>query len=105
LTAPAPSRFWRIGFQYRSSAPHAGFQYCAVDSITTSSTSCSSSHSADRSQLFGVAAKPPPLKPILAVDFHVGRDHGQHLLVDIDSRYSVRHKFLLAGAESVPQLP
>jgi hypothetical protein len=32
----APSRFSRMGFQYRSSAPHTGFQYCAVDSMTTS---------------------------------------------------------------------
>src|SRR5437016_12570475 len=29
----APSRFWRSGFQNRSSAPHTGFQYCAVDSM------------------------------------------------------------------------
>src|SRR6185437_9518749 len=47
---PAPSRFWRTGFQYRSSASHTGFQYCAVDSMTDSSMSCSSSHAAnDRS--------------------------------------------------------
>jgi hypothetical protein len=43
-------RFWQLGFQYRSSAPQTGFQYCAVDSITTSSTSCSINHAAsDRS--------------------------------------------------------
>src|SRR5215471_13880369 len=41
---PAPSRFWLMGFQNRSCAPQTGFQYCAVDSITASSTSCSSSH-------------------------------------------------------------
>jgi hypothetical protein len=36
---PPPSRFWRVGFQYRSSASQTGFhQYCAVDSMTTSST-------------------------------------------------------------------
>src|SRR5205814_310299 len=46
----APSRFSRSGFQYRSNASQTGFQYWAVDSITTSSTSCSSSHAAsDRS--------------------------------------------------------
>src|SRR5438105_7854059 len=42
---PASSRFSQIGFQYRSSTPHRGFQYCDVDSITTSSTACSSSQS------------------------------------------------------------
>src|SRR5499427_275933 len=42
---PAPSRLSQLGFQYRSSAPHTGFQYCAVDSMTTSSTCCSISHS------------------------------------------------------------
>src|SRR6267143_6315824 len=41
-----PSRFSRSGFQYRSNASQTGFQYWAVDSITASSTSCSSSHSA-----------------------------------------------------------
>src|SRR6202040_2230096 len=41
-----PSRFSHIGFQYLSSACHTGFQYCAVDSMTTSSASCSSSHAA-----------------------------------------------------------
>src|SRR6266403_1199135 len=46
----APSRFSRTGFQYRSSVPQTGFQYCAVDSMTTSSASCSTSHAAnDRS--------------------------------------------------------
>src|SRR5580704_4057615 len=34
----------------RTSASHTGFQYCAVDSMTTSSASCSTSHAAiDRS--------------------------------------------------------
>ena len=46
----APSRFSQIGFQYRSSASHTGFQYWAVDSMTTSSACCSTSHAAsDRS--------------------------------------------------------
>ncbi len=42
----APSRFSRSGFQYLSSASHTGFQYWAVDSITSSSASFSSSHAA-----------------------------------------------------------
>src|SRR5436853_3365087 len=53
----APSRFSRIGFQYLSSAPHTGFQYWAVDSMTTSSASCSINHAASDRKLFGVAAK------------------------------------------------
>jgi hypothetical protein len=52
--------------------------------------------------LFGVAAKHPPLKQVLAVDFHVRHNHGQYLFMDIDSRYLVRHELLLAGAENVP---
>jgi len=42
---PASSHPLQIGLQYPSSAPQAGFQYCAVDSITASSTRCSMSHS------------------------------------------------------------
>src|SRR6266550_3024436 len=51
---PAPSRFWQLGFQCRSSAPQTGFQYCAVDSITTSSTSCSISHAASNRNCSGL---------------------------------------------------
>src|SRR4029077_8602914 len=51
-----------------------------------------------RSQLFGVAAKHPPLKLVFAFDFNVGHNYGQHLLVNIDSRYPVRHRLLLAGS-------
>ena len=51
---PAPSRFWQLGFLYRSSAPQTGFQYCAVDSITTSSTSCSTSHAASKRRCSGL---------------------------------------------------
>src|SRR6202030_4300248 len=51
-----------------------------------------------RSQLFRVAAKHPPLKLVFAFDFNVGHNDSQHLLVDIDSRYLVRHKLLLAGS-------
>jgi hypothetical protein len=36
----------RFDLQYRSSASQTGRQYCAVDSITTSSTSRSTSQSA-----------------------------------------------------------
>jgi hypothetical protein len=48
--------------------------------------------------LFGAAAKQPPLKLVLFFDFNVGHHYGQHLLMGIDSRYLVRHKFLLAGS-------
>jgi len=51
-----------------------------------------------RSQLFRVAAKHPPLKLLFAFDFNVGHNYSQHLLVDIDSRYPVRHRLLLAGS-------
>src|SRR6266849_1186917 len=45
-----------------------------------------------RAQLFGVATKHPPFKPELTVNFHVRYDYGEHLLVDIDSGYSVGHQ-------------
>src|SRR5229473_856428 len=51
-----------------------------------------------RSQLFRVAAKHPPLKLVFAFDFNVGHNYSQHLLVDINSRYLVGHSFLLAGS-------
>ena len=35
---------------------------------------------------------------VLDLNFHVGYHHSQHLFVDINSRYSVRHKLLLAGS-------
>src|ERR1700731_1004500 len=44
-----------------------------------------------RSQLFGVATKHPPLKLELAFDFNIGDNYGQHLFMNIDTRYSVRH--------------
>src|SRR5262249_22816606 len=42
---PAAARLGHLGFQYRSSAPQAGVQYCVVDPITTSLIYCSISHS------------------------------------------------------------
>ena len=42
---------------------------------------------------------------VLTVDFDVRHNHCQHLLVNINSRYLVRHICsLLAGAESVPDV-
>src|SRR5882762_2460869 len=54
-----------------------------------------------RSQLFRVAAKHPPLKLVFAFDFNVGHKYSQHLLVDINSRYPVGHSSSWPGAESV----
>src|SRR6266853_3163854 len=51
-----------------------------------------------RSQLFWVAAKHPPLKLVFAFDFDISHHYSQHLFMDIDSRYSVGHHFLLAGS-------
>src|SRR5258708_36065396 len=52
----------------------------------------------ERSQLVGAAAKQSPLELVLAFDFYVGHDYCQHLFVNIDSRYPIRHKLLLAGS-------
>src|ERR1700704_55226 len=54
-----------------------------------------------RSQLFRLAAKHPPLKLVFAFDFNVGHNYSQHLLVDINSRYPVGHSSSWPGAESV----
>src|SRR5208283_924309 len=50
------------------------------------------------SQVLGVAAKRAPLKLVLAIDFDIGHNHGQHLLMNIDSRYPVRHKLPPGGS-------
>src|SRR5256884_9300155 len=55
-----------------------------------------------RSQLFGVAAKPPPLKLVFAIDFDVRDNYSQHLLVGINPRYPSSSS---PGAESVLRLP
>src|SRR6266566_8516591 len=44
-----------------------------------------------RSQLFGVAAKLPPLKVELAIDFDIRHNDSEHSLVDINSRYPIGH--------------
>ena len=97
--APAPdegaghgpaSRIDDCGCQSRSSVSHTGRQYCAVDSITTSSTSCVTSQSASPRRSPGWSHL-PPYKLVLAIDRDVRDHHCQHLLVYIDSRNSVRH--------------
>ena len=56
--ARAPSRARRRGRQCCSSASHTGRQYCAVDSMTTSSTSRSTSQSARRAQIGRASSRP-----------------------------------------------
>src|SRR4029077_10085439 len=38
------------------------------------------------------AAVTHSFKLVLAINFHVANHHGQHLLMDVNSRYPVRHK-------------
>src|SRR5215470_10984941 len=38
------------------------------------------------------AAVTDPFKLVLAIDFHIADDHGQHLLMYVNSRYPIRHK-------------
>src|SRR5215813_14771026 len=59
----------------------------------------------ERTELFRVAAKHPAFKLELAFDFNVGDNYGQHLFMDINSRYSVGHCSSWPGAESVLRLP
>src|SRR5215470_8994929 len=42
--------------------------------------------------MFWSAAVTDPFKPVLAIDFHVADDHGQHLFMYVNSRYPIRHK-------------
>src|SRR5258708_12044544 len=58
-----------------------------------------------RSQLFGVAAKPPALKLVFTIDFDVSDNDSQHLLVDINPRYPIGHSSSWPGAESLLRLP
>src|SRR5215467_14795478 len=44
------------------------------------------------------AAVTHSFKLILAINFHVANYHGQHLLMDVNSRYPVRHRFPLGGS-------
>jgi hypothetical protein len=39
-----------------------------------------------------------PLKLVFAFGFHVGYDHGQHLFMNVNSRYPVRHKVPPGGS-------
>jgi hypothetical protein len=41
---------------------------------------------------------------VFVVDFNVSHNYGQLLFVDVDSGYPLRHRLLLAGAESVPEI-
>ena len=99
----APSRARRRGRQCCSRASHTGRQDCAVDYMTTSSTSCSTSQSARRTEIDRRRTGLLTLEVEFAVDLDVGHRDRQHLLVDVNSRDPVRHRPLLGRAESVPR--
>src|ERR1700747_1099263 len=44
------------------------------------------------------AAVTHSFKLVLAINFHVANHHGQHLLMDVNARYPVRHKGFLLGS-------
>src|ERR1700751_5593523 len=44
------------------------------------------------------AAVTHSFKLVLAINFHVANHDGQHLLMDVNSRYPVRHRFPLGGS-------
>src|SRR5215469_17528315 len=54
-----------------------------------------------RAQLFRSAAKFPSLKRVFAFDFDVSYYDGEHLFVDINTRYPIGHSSSWPGAESV----
>src|SRR6266571_1115983 len=45
-----------------------------------------------------VAPVSPALELVLAVDFHVGYDHRQHLFMYVDSGYPISHRFPPGGS-------
>ena len=47
---------------------------------------------------------PASLKLVFVFDFDIRHNPRQLLFMYIDSRYPIRHKLLLAGAESVPEI-
>src|ERR1700758_2337061 len=49
-------------------------------------------------QLLGVATVPPSLKLVFLFDLDVRHDHGQLLLMYIDSRYPIRHRLPPGGS-------
>ena len=71
-----------------SSCCHTGFQYCAVDSITTSLTLRSFSQMAIRRNSDSVVPNLGSFEPQLAFARTLGRYYRQHLLMNIDSRYA-----------------
>src|SRR5580704_4048619 len=48
--------------------------------------------------MVGVATKQTPFKLVLTFAFHVRYDHSQHLFMNVDSRYPVRHNFPPGGS-------
>src|SRR5207302_10481678 len=48
--------------------------------------------------MVGVATNQTPFQLVLAFDLHVSYDHSQHLFMNVDSRYPVRHNFPPGGS-------
>ena len=86
--------------RYGSNSLHTGFQYCAVDSMTTSVTPSSRSQpDKRRSSLVVVPKRRRCSSPGEAIaSFSGWRDDHQHFLVHVNGCYLIliRHGFLLA---------
>jgi len=89
-----------------SSACQTGFQYCAVDSMTASRTSCSASHLGQCLQFHRSGGELASCESELAYLGHLTDDYGQHLLMNINSRLSCTNfpslLLLRTGRKSVP---
>src|SRR5438132_9454282 len=97
-------RVWEIGFQYRSSAPQTGFQYCAVDSITTSSTCCSTSHSESSRRCSGLLPYQRRSNWYSSSTSTSATTTASFFLWTSIPAILYAIGFLLAGAESVPEI-
>ena len=87
-----------LGFQYRSSAlPHrfpvlrSRFHHHFLDLLLDEPLR-------QHPQLLRIAAEPASLKLVFVFDFDVSHNHGQLLLMNIDSRYPIRHKLPPGGS-------
>src|SRR5262249_56192629 len=48
--------------------------------------------------MLGAAAVSDPFKLVLAIDFHVGNNHGQHLFMYVNPRDPIRHNVPPGGS-------
>src|SRR5215469_1611936 len=79
--------------RYGSNSSHTVRQYCAVDSMTASSTLCSRNQIDNRCRVARHGGESSSLRLLLRCA-RIDHDHHQHSLVYVNSRYLVGHSCL-----------